>query len=169
MTNISKFLACFLVLMLIKNYSFCQSDKHQYDKIIKKALERSIDPTTLMDTSGSIILKISKEDSIINITPLFLSDKRINISNVIYLSFLNKYLDLRSKIKAPFKLIVPIYYSYSDIYLVSEKDKQEVAKQLEQLKSNGFVISNEPVYIFQFETITIRDTTMKIDSSSIKK
>ena len=170
MKNVLKALVCSFLLVLISNYSFSQSDKHQYDDILKNTLQRCLYPKTFKDTSGAIIFKISKVGGIIKVNPIFISDTNVEIKSLISVYNSVNSFDNSRFFVPPFELIVPVSFVFcgeNHIVMLSKEVEEKMAKRLKDLKEEGITISNMPVTIIQYAYI--KHTDWIIDSTQIDK
>ncbi|MFC4231051.1 hypothetical protein ACFOW1_04060 [Parasediminibacterium paludis] len=125
---------------------------HQYDSIVKRALQRYIGYPEDTYLSGVNLLRVSKKDSFISLTSLYVSDDhfKLPVGNYATAKYINtKYSPL---LKQPFSLIVPVYFQVIDEPPVSEALKNKIKKLLYKLKQKE-PVSDEGITVVGSYTV----------------
>lgn len=113
--------------------------QHQYDSLVKRALERYIGYPEGVYLSGVNLIRISKKDNLITLTSLYLSDDHFKLPSGNYATA--KYINAKYNLllKQPFSLVVSVYFQVMDEPPVSEAIKNKIKKLLRKLKRNEAV------------------------------
>ncbi len=144
----------FLFIIFAFDKSFGQNINHGYDSILQRCLTRYIQHPDYQNKikSGFAILTLSKADSSIKISTVYVSDKMFELINQNLVT--NKINEIcNNKINNPFKLIVPVYFFFNQERKLSKKLQKIAINKLSHLEKLGYTITKFPVNISIYEMI----------------